>query len=80
MSLSQQSPLARLIVFIACLAVLGSIIAGAHYYAVDLPQQKQAPPPDNGIKLFTQCDTCHANCNFVPDDYYDCMSECDMIC
>ena len=44
MSSSQpvQSPLARLVLFMICLSVAGSIIAGVHYFAVDLPQQNAA--------------------------------------
>ena len=39
---SAQSPIARLILFIVCLAIAGSIVGGIHYVAVDLPQQKEA--------------------------------------
>jgi hypothetical protein len=55
MSSSQpvQSPLARLVLFMVCLSVAGSIIAGVHYFAVDLPQQKAEAafngPPRNEI-------------------------------
>ena len=39
---STQSPIARLILFIVCLAIAGSIVGGIHYVAVDLPQQNEA--------------------------------------
>ena len=80
MSLSQstQSPLARLVLFMVCLAIAGSCIAGAHYYTVDLPQQK-ATPPDNGPKFGYQCDICKANC-VGKTDIWNCLQECDLIC
>ena len=75
---SARSPLARLVLFMVCLAIAGSCIAGAHYYTVDLPQQK-ATPPENGMKLSHQCDICKANC--VGElDIYNCLLECDLIC
>lgn len=33
-------PLTRLVLFMICLAVAGSFIAGIHYGVVDLPEQK----------------------------------------
>ncbi len=55
MSEATQTPLSRLILFMICLAIAGSIVAGAHYYAVDLPVQNavtqqpanccRCPPP-----------------------------------
>jgi len=80
MSLSQstQSPLARLVLFMVCLAIAGSCIAGAHYYTVDLPQQK-VTPPDNGATWGYKCDICKANCVGKTDIWY-CLQECDLIC
>ncbi|MFA4876405.1 MAG: hypothetical protein WC586_03255 [Methanoregula sp.] len=72
------SPLARLVLFMICLSLFGGIVAGVHYYAIDLPQQK-AVPPDNGNKPFMKCPICEFNCKFKPD-YFNCMSECDLIC
>lgn len=40
-----SSPLEKLVVFIACLAIPGSAVATLHYAAVDLPQQKSQPTP-----------------------------------
>ena len=43
-----KSPLARLVRFIICLAIAGSVVAGAHYFSVDLPYQDAAlHPPIN---------------------------------
>jgi hypothetical protein len=80
MSLSQstRSPLARLVLFMVCLAIAGSCIAGAHYYTVDLPQQK-ATPPENSIKFGQKCEICRANC-VGETDFYNCLTECDLIC
>jgi hypothetical protein len=48
MTSPQQSPLARLVLFMFCLAIFGSLVAGAHYIAVDLPSQEAALyPPAN---------------------------------
>ena len=48
MPTSNASPFARLVLMIACLSIAGSILAGAHYYAVDLPTQKTVTePPQN---------------------------------
>lgn len=59
MSSSQptQSPLAQLVLFMVCLAIAGTIIAGAHYFAVDLPQQKAVTAPANGQN------ECEKSCN-----------------
>lgn len=49
---SASSPLARLVLFVICLAIAGSCVAGAHYAAVDLPAQKAVQVPLNmGIGL-----------------------------
>lgn len=73
-----SSPLEKLVLFIIGLAILGSAVAILHYAAVDLPQQKASPPPDNSNKL-SKCSICTSNCLFV-SDYYKCLSECDLIC
>lgn len=48
-----RSPLARLVLFMVCLSIAGSIVAGVCYFAVDLPQQKAEAalngPPSNEI-------------------------------
>jgi hypothetical protein len=45
---STRSPLARLVLFMICLAIAGSAIAGAHYAVVDLPAQNHVQnPPAN---------------------------------
>jgi hypothetical protein len=43
-----RSPLARLVLFMVCLSVASTIVAGAHYIAVDRPAQQAAfHPPVN---------------------------------
>lgn len=42
-----QSPLSRLVLFIVGLAIAGSIVAGVHYFVIDLPQQNAMQPPTN---------------------------------
>ena len=65
MSEPQRSPLASLVLFMFCLAIAGSALAGAHYYAVDLPAQNAIKAPANG-PLSMQC----------WDDYQDCIQPC----
>lgn len=58
---SGKSPLARLVLFMVCLSVAASIVAGAQYFAVDLPGQQVLHAPANGDcsetcnDLFSQC-------------------------
>ena len=47
MSESLPTPLARLVLFMICLSVLGSVFAGAHYYLIDLPQEQNVKVPEN---------------------------------
>jgi len=42
-----QSPLAGLVLFIICLAIAGTFVAGVHYFAIDLPQQNALQAPEN---------------------------------
>jgi hypothetical protein len=79
MTASHHSPLAGLVLFMVCLAIAGSVLAAAHYYAVDLPQQQSAPAPDNKSDLKRGCNICRANC-IGETDYFNCMTECDLIC
>jgi len=47
MSDSIQSPLARLVLFIICIAIAGTFVAGAHYHTVELPAQQSLQAPTN---------------------------------
>jgi archaellum component FlaG (FlaF/FlaG flagellin family) len=75
----EQSPLARLVLFMVCLAVAGSITAGAHYYAIDIPQQNALQAPENAGSSGTSCAICKNNCK-VDSDYYTCLSQCELVC
>jgi len=70
-----QSPLTRLVLFMICLAVAGSFIAGAHYFTVDLPQQKTVNVPVNSEGTVTPCEIsaqlCMSECISA-----ECMTEC----
>lgn len=75
MSASQPttpSPLARLVLFMVCLAIAGTVVAGAHYYTVDLPQRQIQEPPEN---LNTQKEDCLALCT-GRTDFGGCMGKC----
>jgi len=75
-----HTPLARLVLFLVLLALAGSIAGGAHYAAVDLPAQKNVPPPANhGTKVSEKCTICMSDCTYSTD-YQKCIRECDLIC
>ena len=73
---SGKTPLARLVLFICCLAIAGSVVAGLHYYAVDLPAQKNVPAPENSVSSTSNCEICKHNCR-VDTDYYACLAICN---
>jgi hypothetical protein len=72
MSQPANPSLARLVLFIICIATAGSLIAFAWYFAVELPDQKQVPPaPLNTVsnsKCVGDCDgmcyVCTHRCKF----------------
>lgn len=73
---STRTPLARLVLFIVCLSIAGSIGAGIHYYAVDLPQQQvvQAPSNSCGNYLEKQFE-CSTRCGQDKVCYGNCLTE-----
>ena len=75
---STQSPLARLVLLMVCLSIAGSIIAGVHYYAVDLPEQNMVQVPSNGNGPLYGCSLCRYECARTPSNDYctACMSDC----
>lgn len=92
---SDSSPLARLVLFMVCLSAAGSIIAGAHYFAIDLPAQKNVQAPTNSDTCASTCSMqkmdCARNCpkdsnqgsclDACLETYYHCMCRyCDMYC
>jgi hypothetical protein len=68
MSGSQKSPLNRLVLFMICLSVAGSFVAGVHWYAIDLPLQESLQAPSNSIggpggwACIAQCDAQAQEC------------------
>jgi hypothetical protein len=76
-SQSQRSPLARLVLFMVCLAIAGSAVAAAHYYAIDLPMQQIAPHNDLGYSPPPiPCNQCSENCNLPWTPYALCYMAC----
>ena len=76
----KKSPLASLVLFMVCLALLGCVIAGAHYVVVDLPAQKNLQAPENAVGNLQNCGICEANCANDPE-YWRCFSGCkDLLC
>jgi hypothetical protein len=58
-----------------CLSIAGTVVAGAHYYAVDLPQQRIAPHNDIGYPPIP-CSQCAENCNIPWTPYGLCYAAC----
>ena len=72
----------------AILAAVGSVVAGVHYYAVDLPQQKMGQAPANTVHVgefkacYDQCMIQHCSgsaCSYYVDHatwHYRCTGIC----
>jgi hypothetical protein len=53
----EKSPLARLVLFMVCLSIAGSVFAGTHYLLVDRPAQEYAAhPPANDASCIVRMD------------------------
>lgn len=78
MSAPESSPLARLVFVIVCLSIAGSLFAGAHYLAVDLPAQQNAPSPENAGWGTTSCTKCKQDCgsSSTNTNYGNCLLTC----
>jgi len=78
------SPLARLVLFMICLSIAGSILAGAHYYAIDLPEQKalsEQTPANANSNTGEKCNTCRSQCGYLSyNEVYQCLAICENIC
>jgi hypothetical protein len=68
-----RSPLARLVLFMVCLSIAGTVVAGAHYFAVDLPQQKALPAPANDL---SPCEKSCAYCYYTSYNPGTCYTNC----
>jgi hypothetical protein len=80
---SGKSPLARLVLFMVCLALAGSMIAGIHYLTIDLPSQDSVKAPLNSERMDENCEVQYRACVLVchrtmttPVDQDDCYSSC----
>lgn len=52
----EKSPLARLVLFMFCLSIAATIVAGAHYAVIDLPRQNAVQIPTNDASdLIKEC-------------------------
>jgi hypothetical protein len=80
MSEPPQSPFVRLVLFMICIAIAGSVVAGAHYYAVDLPVQNAIQAPDNIDVQTWKCSDCANVCRWagtLSQKCYDlCIHDC----
>jgi hypothetical protein len=73
-----------MVVFMVCLAIAGSIVAGVHYYTVDLPAQKDIRPPQNynadcHYACFNEEFACVMDgCSSITDDFakFQCQNVC----
>ena len=63
-----SSPLARLVLFMICLAIAGSIIAGVHYIAID-SHKPQAP--SNAYSCYDSCNDYYNQCIAGGDHHGD---------
>jgi hypothetical protein len=52
---SLQTPFARLVLFMICLSVAGSVVAGVYYFAAVQPDQKTNHPPINRVCDYDKC-------------------------
>lgn len=50
-SQSEKTPFTWLVLFMVGLSLGGTIVAGAHYYAVDLPAQEEELAPENDVQF-----------------------------
>ncbi|MFA5267689.1 MAG: hypothetical protein WC379_06925 [Methanoregula sp.] len=72
---SEKTPLARLVLFMVCLAVAASIVAGAHYYAVELPLQEAISAPQNSGM---SCQECYDWCSATYPNSGGCKYNCQV--
>lgn len=68
---ASRSPLARFVLFMVCLSIIGTFVSGMHYIAIDRPQQENAlQVPENYL--------CHASsfagCAKYGDLCYQCVA------
>jgi hypothetical protein len=72
------SALRALVLFMICLSIAGTLMAGVHWFAIDMPRQdalKNTAPANSGI---LDCPSCIASC---PSSmaYNDCLAYCEKL-
>jgi len=72
---SEKTPLTRLVLFMVCLAILGSILAGGYYYTVDLPFQNAIQAPENSGM---SCQECYDWCSATYPNSGGCKYNCQV--
>ena len=55
---SAQSPLARLVLFMVCLAIIASIVAGVFYFTIEGLEQNLQQSPENSVSTSDCGDDC----------------------
>ncbi|MEN6610985.1 MAG: hypothetical protein ABFC24_09080 [Methanoregulaceae archaeon] len=66
-----KNPLAYLVLTLFCVSIVGSILAGGLYFAIDLPKQQGIITPENSLD--NQCQLVCYN------TYSGCFDTCDSI-
>ncbi|MEN6611398.1 MAG: hypothetical protein ABFC24_11190 [Methanoregulaceae archaeon] len=56
------TPMSRLILFLVCLSIAGTLAAGVHYAAIDLPQHSSHQVPAKTGVCDEQCRNCMETC------------------
>ena len=74
MSGSATSPLAQLVLFMICLSIAGSFVAGMHYAFIDHPQQENIRAPSND--WLDYCTDCTNYCTMQGQPSDICMDKC----
>ncbi|MFA4849822.1 MAG: hypothetical protein WC626_08865 [Methanoregula sp.] len=59
-----RTPLARLVLFMVCLSIAGTFVAGTHYVMIDRPAQEYAAHPPTNLHMDL------TNCNNVGSDWF----------
>lgn len=75
-----RSPLHNLVLFLICLALFGTIMAGVHYAVIDLPMQLANPAPMNdNLNDAGDCAKCMSLCSVKIWDS-NCVKKCLKSC
>jgi hypothetical protein len=88
MPVKERSPFARLVLFLICLSLAGTLVAGGYWYAAGLSEQKTPAPENSGIGINSPggcARSCYSHYCFtsIPDQppqceagYAPCMARC----